>query len=56
MNYRRTDPRLLVFVLALLAMLLAYLALHHELLDVIVRCGQLCGSLMAEPVIRMLSK
>lgn len=56
MKFSRITPVTLIIIFAMLALLMAYLVLHHEFWNMVVRCGQLCGSLMAEPVIRMLTK
>lgn len=55
MKFHRITPTMLIAIFTLLALLLVYLTLNTLYWNVVVRCGQLCGSLMAEPVIRMLS-
>lgn len=56
MKYQRTDPRLIIFIFTLLALLLAYLALNAAFWHLVSECGAVCGSLMAEPFIRSFLK
>lgn len=54
MKFHRITPTMLIAIFTLLAILLIYLALNTAFWHLVNECGALCGSLMAEPVIRML--
>lgn len=56
MKYQRTDPRLLIVIFTLLALLLAYLALNTLFWHLVSECGAVCNSLYSVPIIRMLGK